>query len=453
MRQRVAQLTAAEVTAMAPDAAAVAAGRRLGKAAPWRGLGKSGRAYFGECLGSALYQTQISTLDFATKCTCPSRKFPCKHALGLLYLAADESDAFQPVTDGGEPEWVLGWLEKREAAEQRKQARANAEEKPVDRAAQEKRAERRHDNVIAGIEQLDVWLFDRVRSGLGRLVNEPPSLFEDQARRLVDAQAPGLASRVRSLAARVGVGETASERVLGELGTLALLTHAYRRLDTLPEGLRHDVRRLVGFTFTSSDVIAHGDFVVDEWVVVSSTLIDEGHFRLQRSYLSGVESARTALLLQGAGSAAHFDDLLVPGTAFRARLAFYPSARPERALIAERLGPTVAGRAPPHVTTIGGALDAFSHALARDPWLRRLLFVLDARIARRRERGGDSRVYAIDSERNAVPLRGREHDVLLAVSGGRPMALAGQWNGFELEPLVAYADGRAVSLTGEEAAA
>jgi hypothetical protein len=158
-------------------------------------------------------------------------------------------------------------------------------------------------------------------------------------------------------------------------------------------------------------------------------------------------------LLQGAGSAAHFDDLLVPGTAFRARLAFYPSARPERALIAERLGATVAGRSPPHVTTIGGALDAFSLALASDPWLRRLLFVLEARIARRRERGGDGRVYAVDSERNALPLRGREHDVLLAVSGGRPLVLAGQWNGHELEPLVAYADGRAVSLTGDEAAA
>lgn len=453
MRERVAQLTAAEVTARAPDAAAAAAGRKLGKVAPWRQLGKSGRAYFGECLGSALYQTQVSRLDWATKCTCPSRKSPCKHALGLLYLAADASDAFQEVSDGGEPEWVIGWFEKRNAAERRKQSKTSAEEKPVDRAAQEKRAERRHDNVMAGIEQLEVWLFDRVRSGIGRLVNEPPSLFEDQARRLVDAQAPGLASRVRSLAARVGVGETASERVLGELGTLALLTHAYRRLDALPEGLRHDVRRMVGFTFSSSEVVAHGDFVVDEWVVVSSTLIDEGHFRLQRSHLSGTETGRTALLLQGAGSAAHFDDVLVPGTAFRARLAFYPSARPERALIVERLSATVAGRTPPHVSSIDGALDAFSQALARDPWLRRLLFVIEARIARRKERSGDSRVYAVDAQRRAVPLRGREHDVLLAVSGGHPLVLAGQWNGFELEPLVAYADGRAVALTGEEAAA
>jgi hypothetical protein len=105
------------------------------------------------------------------------------------------------------------------------------------------------------------------------------------------------------------------------------------------------------------------------------------------------------------------------------------------------------------VSTIDGALDAFSRALATEPWLRRLLFVIDARVLRRRERSGSSRVYAVDSRRSALPLRGREHDVLLAVSGGHPLVLAGQWNGFELEPLVAYADGRAVALTGEEAAA
>lgn len=450
MRGRVAQLTAAEVTALSPDAAAAAAGLNLAKTGAFRALGKSDRAYFGECVGSAVYRTQIAVADLTTKCTCPSRKVPCKHALGLLYLAADASDAFQTVPDGGEPEWVKSAFDERAAAAQRKQARASAGAKPVDRAAQEKRAGRRHDNVLAGIEQLDVWLLDRVRSGIGRLLQEPLSSFEEQARRLVDAQAPGLASRVRSIAARIGTGETASERVLGELGLLALLTHAYRRLDALPAGLRHDVRRLVGFTFDRSDVLAHGDFVEDEWVVVSSTFVDEGHFQLQRSHLSGLESARTALLLQGAGSAARFDDVLLPGTAFRARLAFYPSARPERALIAERLGETTAARTPPHVTSIEGALDAFSRALAQDPWLRRLLFVLNVRIARRKDRNGDTRVYAVDADRKALRLRGREHDVLLALSGGHPLLLAGQWNGFELEPLVAYADGRAVSLVGEE---
>jgi uncharacterized Zn finger protein len=53
---------------------------------------------------------RVARADLAAKCTCPSRKVPCKHTLGLLVLAATMPSALiatQP------PEWVMEWLVRR----------------------------------------------------------------------------------------------------------------------------------------------------------------------------------------------------------------------------------------------------------------------------------------------------------------------------------------------------
>jgi hypothetical protein len=57
--------------------------------------------------------------------------------------------------------------------------------------------------------------------------------------------------------------------------------------------------------------------------------------------------------------------------------------------------------------------------------------------------------YAVDGERRALRLRGERHDVLWALSGGRPLLLVAEWNGFVLDPLAAYRDGRGVALHDE----
>ncbi len=45
-----------------------------------------------------------------SKCTCPSRKFPCKHALALLWLKAEAIVSFAETET---PEWVSEWLARR----------------------------------------------------------------------------------------------------------------------------------------------------------------------------------------------------------------------------------------------------------------------------------------------------------------------------------------------------
>ncbi|MDC0743914.1 SWIM zinc finger family protein [Polyangium mundeleinium] len=82
-------LTVAGIQALAPDARALADAKKLAKASAWRRLGREGDAVWGVALGSKgdAYAVFARSAEDA-RCSCPSRKRPCKHALGLLLLAA-----------------------------------------------------------------------------------------------------------------------------------------------------------------------------------------------------------------------------------------------------------------------------------------------------------------------------------------------------------------------------
>jgi Arc/MetJ family transcription regulator len=80
----------------------------------------------------------------------PRRKFPCKHALGLLLLLADGA-----VPEGEPAEWTVQWRDKRA---QRAERRAT---EPVDKEARAKaaakRAASRESKVDSGVEALQQW--------------------------------------------------------------------------------------------------------------------------------------------------------------------------------------------------------------------------------------------------------------------------------------------------------
>src|SRR4051794_6572598 len=82
--------TSEQIMALAPDPGSAKAGKDLGNARKWKTLGRDDRAAWGECQGSGAnpYQTQIDLSEPAFRCSCPSRKFPCKHGLGLFLILA-----------------------------------------------------------------------------------------------------------------------------------------------------------------------------------------------------------------------------------------------------------------------------------------------------------------------------------------------------------------------------
>lgn len=424
-------LTADQVLALAPDPASASAGRKLASPGSWRNLGRGERALWGECQGSALYQVRVDLSDLSAKCSCPSRKFPCKHALGLMLLSATA-----PVAVAEEPEWVRDWMERRASAAAKKEVKKEPQE--ADPKAQEARAEKRHERVRRGLEGLEVWLADLARNGLAAVEGQPPSFWETQAARMVDAQAPGLASRLRRMAGLPGSGSDWPARLLRELGQLSLLAHAYGRLDELDPPLREDVRRLVGFSLAQEEVAASGETVTDRWAVVGQRTDDEERVRVQRNWLLGEATGRRALVLQFAvGESAPFPALFVPGSRFEGDLAFWPGAWPQRALVKERRGAQETLRELPGTGSVQDFLETVADALARLPWIDRFLCAL---------RGvtpvpGAETWRIVDRDGADLPLSRGDHWLLLALSGGRPVDLAGEWDGDELTPLGAVAEG------------
>src|SRR4028118_1442943 len=100
-------LHVAQILALAPDTSSANAGKKLAHPQTWKHLGRSAEALWGECQGGALYQVRVDIRDLASRCSCPSRKFPCKHSLGLLLIAADSPDI---ISMASLPPWVSEWL-------------------------------------------------------------------------------------------------------------------------------------------------------------------------------------------------------------------------------------------------------------------------------------------------------------------------------------------------------
>jgi uncharacterized Zn finger protein len=93
----------------------------------------------------------------AFKCSCPSRKFPCKHGLGILLVYARKPDAF---TAAAPPDWVTGWLDKRQFKAEKK---VEAPTKAPDSHAQAKRTEAREAKILAGLAEIPS--FKQLKSG------------------------------------------------------------------------------------------------------------------------------------------------------------------------------------------------------------------------------------------------------------------------------------------------
>jgi hypothetical protein len=423
--------TQEQVLGLAPDPASARAGQALAVARAWHQLGTTGEAVWGMCQGSARepYRTVVDLSGPAFSCTCPSRKVPCKHALGLMLLPAP-----QP---GEPPEWASEWLLARQTRAQQQAARP-----PTDVAEKQKRTERRESRISSGVEDLDLWLHDLVRAGLAEAAARPWSSFEQISARLDDAQAPGLARFVRELGALPHTAPNWPERMLIDVGQLKLLLEAWRRLDDLEPDLQAEVRGLVGINEPRESVLATPP-VHDVWDVVGRRVIDGERMLVQRTWLWGQATRRWALLLDFAVGGQSIEQKVTPGASFEADLCFYSGTVRLRAIVKDqtlRVGPVTSLPA----QRIGGMLDSYAASLGRSPWQERLPAALAQVVPRR---GHTSEAWWLtDGHGHSVRLAGPMGWHLLALSGGQPIDLFGEWDGFTFWPLAAHAAGRLEAL-------
>ncbi|MGI5514012.1 SWIM zinc finger family protein [Streptomyces sp. CA-106131] len=442
MTQQGVRWTAEQVLALAPDAASRKAGSKLGAAGPWSDAGSSEEGtVWGLCKGSGSkpYQTVVDIADAAGpayKCSCPSRKFPCKHALGLLLLWAG-GDATMP--RGPAPDWAEQWIEgRRQRALEKRPTTGSKAAAPADPQAARRRSEQRAERITAGAAELEQRLADLLRGGIAAAEQAGYGLWEETAARMVDAQAPGLAARVRELGALPSSGPGWPVRLLEECALLHLLDRGWLRRERLPDGLAATVRSRVGLPGSPDGPPAR-----DRWLVLAQYDTSDGRLTTRRIWLYGSESGRTALLLSY-GAAGRSPDLALPvGLALDAEVSGYPGAGQLRAALGEQFAPPAPTTVRPPGVTTAAAAARYGEALQADPWLDSVPVTLSRVIPTPVE---ESWQLADADGGTALPLTPSASARpglwrMVALSGGAPVTVFGECGHRGFTPLTAWPEG------------
>ncbi len=451
-------ITLSRIETVAPDQASLKAARKLLNASKWPTMEHDAemRLLWGACQGSgaSAYSVTVEISDLGAKCSCPSRKFPCKHAIALMWWMAEQPERF---SEGEIPQWVQDWQGRRRRttpadapkpsrAGKSAQAAAMAEpERPRDPEQARRQRERvrkaRETSIRRGLEELDVWIGDQLDRGFGAFGPQASEQCRLMAQRLVDAKAGGIAAQVEALPALYFQTPEARryDILLETLGALHLLAEAYRKQDELPDDLRAEVRTRVGWVMTREELLVSSDapHVSATWTVCS-TRSESQPDRLVRyeTWLAARENGdlRTALLLDfvPASAASKSAPSLEPGARFEAELAYYPSATPLRAQIVTQGSVSAAPDMPSPPEDLPAALARYDDALTCNPWISQWpLACRDVHVAR--DGAGEHWVVSNDEEA-AVPLAGDQASVLVGV---KDVELVATFDGRWLTPLAA----------------
>lgn len=419
--------TTERVLGLAPDAASVKAARGLTRVSTWSELGCTDSLVFGRCQGSGKtpYQVSVDLTEPAFKCSCPSRKFPCKHGLALLLLWVEHGDAVGDVAEAAG--FADDWQQERSTRAATRQARA---ETPVDPVAQAARQAEREATMTAGLEDLRRWMADLVRNGVADLRSRPYAFWDDAAARLVDAQVPGLADRVRDVGGLLAGRDDWPDVLVAEMGRWHLAVDAWSRRADLPAATAADLRAYLGWPWRSDEAAALPT-VADEWIVAGVAQgDDDGRISSQRTWLWGRSTQRWGVVLDFAAAGASLRVAQVVGSVVTDAVRAYPGSDPVRMAFsgAEAVG---AERATVPGTTVDEAVDGVAGVLAADPWRARVPVALTAVVL-----VDDGQGWWLADATGRLPLAaGVEPWDLLARSGGGPAAVVAEWEAGVVRPL------------------
>lgn len=388
-------LTLAVVQALAPEQSVLSSAGKLLAPKHWVRVARSDAfdVVWGECQGSGAnpYLVVADVADHGYKCTCPSRKFPCKHTLALMWKFAETPDQFGADEP---PAWVQEWLGRRKRGSARAapaatgeapakdldaaraaappEAAPSAEELEKRAKAAERRRQHADEALRAGLDDLRQWVHDQLRAGAATFVDDAAARCRRIAARLNDAKAATLASRVDELPSRLlGLPrDCRADAALLEFGQWTLLARAWT---AAPDDA--DARAGLLQAPTRDAVLADASSlrVRSTWEVVGNRVETrrDGLVSQATWLLDVVQSTpRFALLLDFfPASAGRRSAAFVPGQRFAAELTFHPGRYPLRAVVSDGQSASVA---PDSVSSCAtpptDPLTAHREHLARVPW-------------------------------------------------------------------------------------
>ncbi len=407
---------------LAPDAKSLETGRKLFYSRRWRLVGGDGQWLWGEFvygpnpMGKAIESAvQLTTGKFV--CSCRARQRPCAHGLALVLML---KNAQERISVAQPPAWVRSV-----------QFVADRTAKPVTNVlAADDRFEQRLALMTSGVEELEVRLLDIVRRGIADTLAQGPELFLAAAARLKDAKLSGPAGHLRRIAL-LGPDGTEAE-IARALGDLYLFVRAWKNKEELSVKQHDELLQFAGIS-TKKDDILQQPGLKDHWLVMGVVNGQEEKLRFRRVWLRGEQSRRFALLMDYAFGERPFERAWPLATSFDGTLHYYPGSYPQRAVFPS---PIPGGR--PYDGLVGytsfvNMRANYQKALTFNPWLYAYpVYLQEVRPAKH----GPDKVL-LDAEGEVIHFHTDYQNfyTLLAISGGGPMSLFAEFDGYRLLPL------------------
>ncbi|ANY68331.1 hypothetical protein BBD42_19015 [Paenibacillus sp. BIHB 4019] len=197
------EISASYVDSLAPNAAAIKNGQGLVKKNSFVQLNRSedGELLFGQCAGSGKSNYDCS-VDFIVlekptfRCTCPSRQFPCKHGLGLLYAYTDGlSFEVAPI-----PEDIISKREKAEKRVENKAQKENSDEPPKPKKVNKTALKKKIASQLEGLDVLEKLILSLIRSGLGTIDSKMLKAIQEHVKQLGNYYLSGAQIELRRFA-------------------------------------------------------------------------------------------------------------------------------------------------------------------------------------------------------------------------------------------------------------
>lgn len=204
-------LTEAYIDSFALNAGAIKNGNDLVRKNSFQKLCRTedGTLLFGECKGSGKEPYSCS-VDFVKvelpvfRCSCPSRQFPCKHILGLMYAYAG-GKAFEVA------ELPSDIADKREKADKREEKKKETAAAPASTESKRKinksALAKKLASQLEGVELAHKLVLQIVQTGLAALDKKSLRMYEDQAKQLGNHYLPGIQAAIREIFVLVGSSE------------------------------------------------------------------------------------------------------------------------------------------------------------------------------------------------------------------------------------------------------
>ena len=434
--------TKQQLLAASPDEANTERAKQCANQWKWKLLEGNERAVWGEY--STPGKPFVAAVDLngpGFKCSCPSSKFPCKHALGLGILLFENNGLFK--VGHNVPEAIEKWLEKRDARAEkgRKSEYTSPEDQSISKAEvpEEKTewnalaitSEKRILEMKSGLGELKTWLEDLMREGIASLESQGAERLFSISTRMVDAKLGSIGRKLRSLIPVLGQ-DNWHEQVMQTIGELYLLMNGLNKIESLPPLFQTEILTLAGVNI-KKDLLLEEEGVYDIWQVVGKVTGREEQLTFRRTWLMGENTGETALLLDFSFGNQGFEQQWNVGNYFEGGLVFYPSIFPQRAILKTKEG---IPQTPPILngfSTIEKFKKGLSGAFAKNPWLTNFPAFFDKGIPVFKE----DKWWLADESGAAISMAVEELKgwKILAVSCGEPIRIFGEWKEGQFFPL------------------